>query len=137
VPFGVPRASWGSGLRSARSGARRFDAVRTSPKPQPRRPRRVGEDRIVCLPNVVTTTRLVLVPVFVWLLLQPHHRDWFQAAILLVALGSTDWVDGQLARRLDQVTTAARCSIRPPTGFYSQPPLSVSSLSAPYRFPSR
>src|ERR1700722_17672640 len=70
--------------------------------------RRVGEDRILSLPNVVTTTRLVLVPVFVWLLVQPHHRDWFNAAVLLAVLGSTDWVDGQLARRLDQVTTLGK-----------------------------
>jgi len=76
--------------------------------PRPRRPRRVGEDRILSLPNVVTTARLVLVPVFVWLLVQPHHRDWFTAAILLAALGSTDWVDGQLARRLDQVTNLGK-----------------------------
>lgn len=75
-----------------------------TPNSQPRRLRRVGEDRILSLPNVVTTSRLVLVPVFVWLLVQPHHRDWFEAAILLAALGSTDWVDGQLARRLNQVT---------------------------------
>ena len=47
-------------------------------------------------------------PVFVWLLVQPDHRDWFEAAILLAALGSTDWVDGQLARRLDQVTTLGK-----------------------------
>ncbi len=60
------------------------------------------------LPNVVTTARLVLVPVFVWLLIQPHHRDWFAAAVLLAALGSTDWVDGQLARRLDQVTNLGK-----------------------------
>jgi cardiolipin synthase len=57
---------------------------------------------------VVTTTRLILVPVFVWLLAQPHHRDWFNAAVLLAVLGSTDWVDGQLARRLDQVTTLGK-----------------------------
>jgi cardiolipin synthase len=56
------------------------------------------------LPNVVTTPRLVLVPVYVWLLAQPHHRDWFNAAVLLAVLGFTDWLDGQLARRLDQVT---------------------------------
>ena len=70
--------------------------------------RRTGEDRILSLPNVVTTTRLVLVPVFVWLLVQPAHRDWFNAAVLLAVLGSTDWVDGQLARRLDQVTTLGK-----------------------------
>ncbi len=72
------------------------------------RTRRTGEDRILSLPNVVTTARLVLIPVFVWLLVQPHHRDWFAAAVLLAALGSTDWVDGQLARRLDQVTTLGK-----------------------------
>src|ERR1700727_1222619 len=74
---------------------------------QPRR-RRGGADRILSLPNVVTTARLVLVPVFVWLLAQPRHRDWFTAAVLLAILGSTDWVDGQLARRLDQVTTLGK-----------------------------
>ena len=72
------------------------------------RPRRVGEDRILSLPNVVTSVRLILVPWFVWLLAQPHHRDWFAAAVLLAALGSTDWVDGQLARRLDQVTNLGK-----------------------------
>lgn len=72
------------------------------------RPRRQGEERILSLPNVVTTARLVLVPLFVVLLVQPHHRDWYGAAILLAALGSTDWVDGQLARRLDQVTTLGK-----------------------------
>jgi cardiolipin synthase (CMP-forming) len=72
------------------------------------RVRRTGEDRILSLPNVVTSARLILVPVFVWLLVQPHHRHWFAAAVLLAALGSTDWVDGQLARRLDQVTTLGK-----------------------------
>src|SRR5271156_4687844 len=70
--------------------------------------RRVGEARILSLPNVITTARLVLVPVFCWLLLQPHHRDRFNAAILLAVLGSTDWVDGQVARRFDQVTNLGK-----------------------------
>lgn len=78
------------------------------PPPRHRRRHRVGEDRILSLPNVVTSIRLVLVPVFVWLVVQPHHRYWFAAAVLLAALGSTDWVDGQLARRLDQVTTLGK-----------------------------
>jgi cardiolipin synthase (CMP-forming) len=76
--------------------------------PRPGRGRRTGEDRILSLPNVVTTARLVLVPVFVWLLAQPHHRDWWPASVMLAALGSTDWVDGQLARRLDQVTNLGK-----------------------------
>ncbi len=78
------------------------------PAPGPRRARRVGEDRILSLPNVVTSLRLVLVPVFVVLLVEPNHRGWFAAAVLLAALGSTDWVDGQLARRLDQVTNLGK-----------------------------
>jgi len=90
-------------------GSTAVTAPRATPNSQPRaRSRRVGEDRILSLPNVVTTSRLVLVPLFVWLLVQPHHRDWFQAAILLAVLGSTDWVDGQLARRLDQVTNLGK-----------------------------
>ncbi len=73
-----------------------------------RRARRVGEDRILSLPNVVTSVRLVLTPLFVVLLAAPHRRDWWPAAVLLAALGSTDWVDGQLARRLDQVTNLGK-----------------------------
>jgi cardiolipin synthase len=70
--------------------------------------RRVGEDRLLSLPNVVTSIRLILVPLFVWLLVQPHHRYWFADAVLLASLGATDWVDGQLARRLDQVTNLGK-----------------------------
>ena len=55
----------------------------SSPSPAQRGTRRTGEDRILSLPYVVSTARLVLVPWFVWLLLQPHHRDWFPAAVLL------------------------------------------------------
>jgi cardiolipin synthase len=82
------------------------------PAGEPTTPRvrrvRVGEDRILSLPNVITTARLVCVPVFVWLLVQPQHREWFPAAVLLAVLGSTDWLDGQVARRMDQVTTLGK-----------------------------
>jgi len=63
-----------------------------------------GEDRILTAANAFTALRLLCVPIFVWLLARPHHRGWFPAAVLLAALGATDWVDGQLARRLHQVT---------------------------------
>lgn len=75
-----------------------------TPSAQRRHGRRVGEDRILSLPNVITTVRLVLIPVFVWLLVEPHHRDWFPAAVVLAVAGATDWLDGQVARRFDQVT---------------------------------
>ncbi|MDP8954619.1 MAG: CDP-alcohol phosphatidyltransferase family protein, partial [Actinomycetota bacterium] len=69
--------------------------------PSPRR-RRVGEERILVVPNLITAARLVAIPVFVWLLFARDNRA--AAAALLGVLGSTDWVDGFVARRYDQVT---------------------------------
>ena len=63
---------------------------------------RAGEDRVLTAANVVTLVRLLGVGVFVWLLFGPG--DQTAAAILLAVLGTTDWVDGQLARRLHQVS---------------------------------
>jgi cardiolipin synthase len=67
-----------------------------------------GEDRILTIPNAFTTIRLLCVPAFVVLLSRPHRADWFAAAVLLAVLGATDWVDGQLARRLHQVSTVGK-----------------------------
>ena len=54
------------------------------------------------LPNLFTFARLLCIPLFVWLLFGRENRA--AAAWLLAALGSTDWVDGWLARKLDQAT---------------------------------
>jgi cardiolipin synthase (CMP-forming) len=53
-------------------------------------------------PNLITLLRLACIPVFVWLLVAREHRA--AAAWLLGALGATDWVDGWVARRFDQVS---------------------------------
>ncbi len=68
----------------------------------------VTERRVLTVPNALSVLRLACVPVFVVLMLQPHRRDWFPAAVLLAALGATDWVDGFLARRLGQVSTVGK-----------------------------
>lgn len=60
------------------------------------------------MPNLITTVRLALVPVFVWLLLRPDRRGWYPAALLLGGLGITDGVDGFVARRFDQVSTVGK-----------------------------
>lgn len=60
------------------------------------------------MPNGVTAVRLARIPVFVVLLAQPHKADWEAAAWLLAAIGATDFVDGQLARRLHQVSTLGK-----------------------------
>ncbi|HSN03235.1 MAG TPA: CDP-alcohol phosphatidyltransferase family protein [Acidimicrobiales bacterium] len=56
--------------------------------------------------NLVTAIRLALIPVFLWLLFGTGHRAL--AAWLLGTLGATDWVDGYLARRLDQVSSVGK-----------------------------
>ena len=63
---------------------------------------------MLTVPNALSALRLVCVPVFLALMLVAHRRDWFAAAVLLGALGATDWVDGFLARRLGQVTTLGK-----------------------------
>jgi cardiolipin synthase len=70
---------------------------------------RTGEDRVLTVPNLVTTVRLLCIPLFLWLLLRgPHHRDWYPAALLLGALGATDGIDGFVARRFHQVSTVGK-----------------------------
>lgn len=55
------------------------------------------------IPNLVTVLRfLLIVPVCV-VLLQGGEGDWLPV-VLLGVWASTDWIDGQLARRLDQVS---------------------------------
>ena len=65
-----------------------------------------GEDRVLTLPNGVTVLRLAGVGVFCWLLFGAGEQT--VSAILLGVLGATDWVDGQLARRLHQVSTVGK-----------------------------
>lgn len=65
-------------------------------------------DRILTWPNGVTALRLACIPVFVVLLVAGGRRHWVAAAVLLAVVASTDWVDGQLARRLHQVSTVGK-----------------------------
>jgi cardiolipin synthase len=57
---------------------------------------------IVTLPNMVSFVRLLMVPVFLWRLLV--EDEVAAAGWLLGIIGATDWIDGYLARRLDQVS---------------------------------
>ena len=61
-----------------------------------------GEDRLLTAPNLITLVRLLCIPLFVWLLF--GTENYVAAAILLAALGATDWVDGYVARRFGQVS---------------------------------
>lgn len=59
-------------------------------------------DKVATLPNLVTLIRLLLLPVFLWLLFAtPYH---IAALVVFAIAASTDWVDGQIARRTHQVS---------------------------------
>jgi cardiolipin synthase len=60
-------------------------------------------DRIVTWPNALSAARLIGVPVFLWLVIVPQTAtaDLIAAGILGLA-GLTDWLDGKLARMLNQ-----------------------------------
>jgi cardiolipin synthase len=55
---------------------------------------------VVTIPNALSVARLVGVPVFLWLVLGPHADAW--AVALLIVSAATDWLDGKLARALNQ-----------------------------------
>ncbi|MEE9179178.1 MAG: CDP-alcohol phosphatidyltransferase family protein [Acidimicrobiia bacterium] len=59
-------------------------------------------DRIMTVPNLVTLVRLLGVGVFWWVLLVEENIGL--AAGLIFVIGWTDWIDGYLARKLDQVS---------------------------------
>ena len=55
---------------------------------------------MLTVPNLLSLLRLAGVPLFLYLLLGPRADGW---AILVLAVGGiTDWLDGKLARLLDQ-----------------------------------
>jgi cardiolipin synthase (CMP-forming) len=56
--------------------------------------------RVLTVPNAISVARLAGVPVFLWLLLGPK-ADWW-AVGLLIAAGLSDWLDGKIARALNQ-----------------------------------
>jgi cardiolipin synthase len=58
------------------------------------------EGRVLTVPNLLSVVRLAGVPLFLWLLLGPHADGW--ALLVLMVGGFTDWLDGKLARLLDQ-----------------------------------
>lgn len=68
----------------------------------------VRSTAVVNVPNALTVLRLLLVPVFAWLLLREggtNATSRVLAALVFVLASATDFVDGSLARRHGQVTT--------------------------------
>ncbi|HEX7309023.1 CDP-alcohol phosphatidyltransferase family protein [Lentzea sp.] len=59
-------------------------------------------DRLLTIPNLLSVLRLAGVPLFLYLLLGPRADGW--ALLVLVFAGLSDWLDGKLARWLDQMS---------------------------------
>jgi len=60
-------------------------------------------DRVLTVPNVLSLIRLAGVPLFLWLVLGPESDFW--ALLVLMVAGFTDYLDGNLARRLNQTSS--------------------------------
>jgi cardiolipin synthase len=76
--------------------------VTAAPESRQAGEQRVAADRLWTIPNLLSVLRLLGVPLFLWLMLGPHADGW---AILVLGLsGITDWADGWLARKLNQLS---------------------------------
>jgi cardiolipin synthase len=72
---------------------------------------RVQTDRVLTIPNILSMARLVGVPVFLWLILWPKFGgpDCDGWALLVLAFsGVSDYLDGKLARRWNQISSLGR-----------------------------
>jgi cardiolipin synthase len=66
----------------------------------------VDRDLVFTVPNLLTVLRFMGVPLFVWLVLV--QREYGFAVLVLAIMGSTDWVDGYVARRFNQASKLGR-----------------------------
>ena len=56
------------------------------------------------LPNILTLLRIALIPVFIVVYYLPWEWHHFASAAIFGLAALTDWVDGYLARKFNQVT---------------------------------
>ena len=56
------------------------------------------------IPNTLTSLRIILIPVLVVVFYLPYPWTGLVAAIIFTLAAITDWIDGYLARRLNQST---------------------------------
>jgi CDP-diacylglycerol--glycerol-3-phosphate 3-phosphatidyltransferase len=70
--------------------------------------RSAGQESNINLPNVLTLVRILLIPVFVMLLIDPTPDRALAAAIVFVVAAVTDLLDGYVARKTGQITKLGR-----------------------------
>ena len=67
-----------------------------------RREEATRSNRVWTIPNVISIVRLAGVPLFLWLILVAEADGW--ALVVLMLSGVTDYLDGYLARKLNQTS---------------------------------
>lgn len=55
-------------------------------------------------PNIITISRLLMIPLFVFFFYYPAPYHYLISAFLLAIAAATDWLDGYLARKHNQIT---------------------------------
>ena len=56
------------------------------------------------IPNLLTVLRVLLIPIFILLFYLPYSWSYMAASTVFAIAAATDWLDGYLARRLEQST---------------------------------
>ena len=64
--------------------------------------REPASSAILTIPNLLSFGRILLIPVFVRLIV--HHGTELAGMLLFAGVAATDWVDGYVARRTNQVS---------------------------------
>lgn len=65
---------------------------------------KMREDDHMSVPNFITLLRISLIPIFVIVFYLPFHWSYMGSAIIFAVAALTDWLDGYLARKLQQVS---------------------------------
>lgn len=65
-----------------------------------------SSNAIFTIPNVITIVRFLGTPLFVWLVLAKEEYGW--GVFVLAMMGCTDWIDGFVARKLNQTSQLGR-----------------------------
>lgn len=56
------------------------------------------------IPNLLTSFRIFLIPLFVVMFYLPYNWSYLASAVCFALAAVTDWLDGYLARKLEQTT---------------------------------
>ena len=70
--------------------------------------RRSLKQEFLNLPNYITMARVLLIPLFSWLIYEGDPLDSMIAAVVFAVAAGMDALDGFLARKLDKVTTVGK-----------------------------